>query len=243
MKFRENGSTFRVTRFDDGRDTPYRIFFWNEALTGSSYRFDGNGDLVYFKAGSEVYYDVVKNDSDGTIEFSRKAERSSEREAHDDGPMHDFREEFSCDQCSEALSAVCGAGTGHEGGLYEFCDAVDVSALGSDGADSVEILCDNYGNACAKATALCGAVCDAGEWWCRLGRLCLLGIGWQAVRPFSLRFVRTSTDQLINCLFYFFCFVHLSASSTSLLFRDGAPGGIISPSRSERLPAFQHRNS
>lgn len=81
LKIPENGYTFRVSRFDDGRKTPYRIYFWNEALTGSSYRFDGNGDLVYFKAGSEVYYDVFKNDIHEAIEFSRKPESDGGKEA------------------------------------------------------------------------------------------------------------------------------------------------------------------
>lgn len=174
LKIPENGYTFRVSRFDDGRKTPYRIYFWNEALTGSSYRFDGNGDLVYFKAGSEVYYDVFKNDIHEAIEFSRKPESDGGKKRDDDYEFHDdaskgdnhmqpFREEFSCNQCSEALSAVCGAGSGHIGGLHKFCDAVDLSALGDDGAGSVRILCENSDNACTKAIAACDSVCGAGE--------------------------------------------------------------------------------
>lgn len=46
--------TFKLSSFDDGRSTPYRVSFWDDSITGSSYRFGEDGNLVYFKAGSKI---------------------------------------------------------------------------------------------------------------------------------------------------------------------------------------------
>lgn len=170
MRIKENGYLFKVTRFEGGLNAPYRIYFWNDDLTGSTYRFDGNGDLVYFKAGSEIYHNIVHDDVHGTIEFSRKAESGGGGKTYDDDhkagdpPMQDSREEFNCYQCWEALSAVCGAVFGHVGGLERLCGAVDRYTLGSDGADSVGILCDNWSGTCANAMSQCVSACGIGEW-------------------------------------------------------------------------------
>lgn len=168
MSISENGHAFKVSRFADGRSTPYRIYFWDELLTGSSYRFDGNGDLVYFKAGSEVYYDIYKSDVDGDIKFSLKAESSGgespEYDVKSDDPVQDIREnEFSCYQCWETVSAVCGDGRFRVGGLYKFCGAIDLQALDNDGTTSAEILCENADNTCSKAVAECASYCGVGE--------------------------------------------------------------------------------
>eukprot|EP00903_Cladosiphon_okamuranus_P014053 g13063.t1 len=165
MKVSENGNTFKVSRFADGRSTPYRIYFWNEALTGSSYRFDGNGDLVYFKAGSEIYYDISQNGSDGAIEFSRKAESHGGKMYNDDKAEYSAKnsfEEFSCNQCVEAIYLVCGITSNEYGGLWKFCQAIDTSVLGSDGADSVNILCNNAHSTCDKALSVCASACGVG---------------------------------------------------------------------------------
>ena len=174
MKVQENDHTFKVTRFEGGRNTPFRIYFWNEALTGSSYRFSVNGDIMYFKAGSEVYYDVSHGGGDGPIEFRKKAESGGGGKPHGDDyhnaddPVEDSRQEFGCYQCIEAVSAVCGDGWEHPGGLFKFCDTVDTSALGSDGALSVEILCGSAHNTCSKAVGVCASACGVGE-CCRRG--------------------------------------------------------------------------
>lgn len=39
------GYTFKLSLFDDGRTTPYRVFFADEYLTGSSYRLSAEGTL------------------------------------------------------------------------------------------------------------------------------------------------------------------------------------------------------
>lgn len=58
MSIKQGDHKFKLTGFGDGRSTPHRISFWDDSLTGSSYRFDAYGNLVYFKAGSQIYYDI-----------------------------------------------------------------------------------------------------------------------------------------------------------------------------------------
>ena len=164
LKITEGDHKFRVSRYDDGRRAPYRIYFWDKALTGSSYRFDGSGNLVYFKAGSEVYSKVSISPAGGGIEVSRKTESRGGENDHDDHhPETNYAwEDFSCSQCS-FLQDVCGREGGEPGGLSEFCHAVDLAALGSDGSDSVKILCDHHVSMCAKVAMACDSKCDTGE--------------------------------------------------------------------------------
>lgn len=157
----EGGYNFMFSRYNDGRKTPSRVYFWDQALTGSSYRFDGDGNLVYFKAGSEIYSEVVVDDVDGSVEFSHTTE-SGKGSNHDEHDKPDYRwEDLSCTQCSMALHDLCGAeGSSAGGGLAKFCDAVDLSDLGQHGAASAKILCDRHVNICAKGFAECGSVCE-----------------------------------------------------------------------------------
>lgn len=164
----EGAVTFRVSRFGDGRTTPYRIYFWDKGLTGSSYRFDEDGHVVYFKAGSKVYHDRTEMD-DGSLYFMSKREMMKKHKGHggemDDSSSSssdDEEEEFDtydCAQCTTALSAVC------DSGLPEFCDGLDPHCLHRDGYSSVSTLCTNYESACATAVGACDAVCanEAGE--------------------------------------------------------------------------------
>jgi len=166
LKIREEDYSFKVSRFEDERKTPYRIFFFDHhALTGSSYRFNDSGNLVYFKAGSEVYDEVSVTPAGGGIEFSAK-ERLRGRNKKDDDGYHlktDYIwEDFSCHQCLRADHDLCGPEGGELGGLTEFCNAVELSDLGSEGADSVEILCNRRVNTCAKLAKSCDLKCDAG---------------------------------------------------------------------------------
>jgi len=153
------GYKFRVSRYDDGRKTPYRIYFWDTNLTGSSYRFDGDGNLVFFKAGSDIYSKVFIRDGDAGVEFSLKTESVGGK--NDDGDNKEYSwEDFSCSQCSTILHSICGTESSEPGGLTKFCDAVDLSTLGGDGADSVKTLCDNRIDTCAELAAECDSPCD-----------------------------------------------------------------------------------
>lgn len=157
----EGGVTFRVSRFGDGRTTPYRIYFWDNALTGSSYRFDEDGHVMYFKAGSKVYFDRTERD-DGSLHFMSKREMNHKGHGKMDSSFSSDDEEFTtfdCAQCTTALSAVC------DSGLPEFCDGLDPHCLHRDGYSSVRTVCINYESACATAFGACAAVCanEAGE--------------------------------------------------------------------------------
>lgn len=155
-KIQEGGYTFKVSRYDDDRARPYRVFFWDDHLTGSSYRLDADGHVRYFKAGAEVYYDRAEK-GDYSLTFKKKLE--GHRMGPDGkGPGDD--EELpglNCDDCSVALEAVC------DSGLPAFCKAIKKSMLGHDGKKSVDVLCANHKGACAKAKAACEGVCAAEE--------------------------------------------------------------------------------
>ena len=151
----EGGHKLRFTAFDDARNAPYRIYFWDESLTGSSFRFDDMGSLVYFKAGSSIHHDAVRNEH-GTIEFSVKHESDAGKTTAPAIPEDHRDESATCPQCSEALYHVC------DYGLPAFCQ--DVAPLDADeGRRSVKILCDNYAAACAAAITDCDSTCASGE--------------------------------------------------------------------------------
>lgn len=152
-KIHEGGYTFKVSRYDHGRSRPYRVFFWDDHLTGSSYRLDADGHVRYFKAGSEVYYDRTEM-GDYSLDFKKKREGSRMTTV---GKESDDEElpGLNCDECSVALAAVC------DSGLPTFCEKVKESILGSDGKKSVDILCANQEGACAKGEAACEGVCAA----------------------------------------------------------------------------------
>eukprot|EP00752_Nemacystus_decipiens_P006195 g5590.t1 len=143
--------TFRVSRFTDGRSTPYRIYFWDKHITGSSYRFGQDGHLEYFKAGDEVYYDRTEKDN-GLLTYSHKGAKDSGRSHEDKMPMMD-QGVFTCDDCVADLAAVC------EAGLPAFCDNVDETRLGQAGAYSVGVLCHSAGALCSTLQDGCDAIC------------------------------------------------------------------------------------
>ncbi|CAM9835143.1 unnamed protein product [Scytosiphon promiscuus] len=129
-KIQEGGYTFKVSRYNDGRTRPYRVFFWDDHLTGSSYRLDADGHVRYFKAGSEVYYDRVDM-GDYSAAFRKKRE-GKKMPPPGKAPDDEDLPGLNCDECSTALAAVC------DSGLPKFCNAVEESILGSDGKKSVD---------------------------------------------------------------------------------------------------------
>lgn len=150
------GYTFKLSLFDDGRTTPYRVFFADEYLTGSSYRLSADGHVQYFKAGAELYFDRMVQD-DHSITFSKKQSESRKHgkgrpEPHDD---YDFSssEAIFCTECTEAIVATCYSG------LPEFCTMVDRSILGYDGLQSMRALCHNYEEVCTIVEDSCHYLC------------------------------------------------------------------------------------
>lgn len=156
LEIEQGDVTFKVSRFTDGRSTPYRIYFWDEHLTGSSYRLSPEGHVEYFKAGDEVYYDRMEMDDESLTYLmkTKTRDRSTKSVGH-------YSEEplptSGCHECKMVYDAVCGSG------LPMFCDKVRRYSLGADGADSVEILCGSLEGACITAKAYCGTVCAADE--------------------------------------------------------------------------------
>eukprot|EP00903_Cladosiphon_okamuranus_P007826 g7572.t1 len=146
----EAGVTFRATRFDDGRSTPYRIYFWDKHITGSSYRLSEEGHVVYFKAGEEVYYDRAEKD-DGSLVFQRKEATNGGK--HSSNMLAEVP--FDCDSCTADLAAVCYTG------LPKFCEDIDADHLGHEGVYSVGILCGGYEELCSAFQQLCDSICVA----------------------------------------------------------------------------------
>ena len=145
------GVTFKASRFTDGRSTPYRIYFWDEHITGSSYRLSAEGHVVYFKAGDEVYHDRMEH-PDGAIEFAFDAAKNGgghrEKTPIDEGL-------FSCEDCTADLAAVCAVG------LPDFCSNIKRHTLGYAGDYSVEILCSSYETLCFAMQEGCDTLCAA----------------------------------------------------------------------------------
>lgn len=146
------GVTFKLSRFHDGRVTPYRLYFWDEEITGSSYRFGRGGHLEYFKAGSEVYYDRMETD-DGKLTFKSKEAVESRDRAEKDDKMVMHQELPDCTDCTADLAAVCDLG------LPMFCDQMEWSSLDHDGAYSAEIVCKAYESLCDILHAGCVEIC------------------------------------------------------------------------------------
>lgn len=175
---REGGFTFKLSASDDDRSTPYRVFFWDESLAGSSYRFTTDGRLTYFKAGREIYYDRVETD-DGSFRFrgtkARGAGGSLAVDKEEDGLRAEKADEtavathFKCMQCTDTVEAICDVG------LPGLCDTMDRSTLGRDGASSVQIMCANFQAACRSARHQCGDVCSEGEKRPLACKLCYFG--------------------------------------------------------------------
>lgn len=155
LEIEEGGVTFRVSRFTDGRSTPYRVYFWDEHLAGSSYRLSPEGRVEYFKTGDEVYYNRMEMD-DESLTYLMKEKRDRPTKKGDHYPEVTLPTR-GCNECKLVYDAVCGMG------LPMFCDRVRRHSLGDDGADSVDILCDHLEGACATAEGYCDLVCRDGE--------------------------------------------------------------------------------
>lgn len=173
VKEPRSGTTFKVSKFDDGRSTPYRVYFWDDSLRGSSYRFDMAGDLAYIRVGTEVYYDIEQN---GTAEGSTTSFASKDaggrmlvgegegegeedsyvylsQDAETDGARVDrLRRLNDCSDCAVAWSAVC------DTGLPGVCGMVGLPSLGDAGASSLEKMCSSFGSLCSSLST--DAACD-----------------------------------------------------------------------------------
>ncbi len=177
---------FTLTKFMDGRSKPYRVYFWDDMLTGSSYRVDQNGDVVYFKAGSEVYF-KMKEAEDGSITFKMKEERKMQKTVEEgsrrrkmlmtkdvmsdndveitkDMVVNEDRVMLSEDdertaQCTECMDDLDVIGFT----LPKFCQYVDFHSLGSDGQKSVKILCGYEKVLVDGLESICYDICY-GKW-------------------------------------------------------------------------------
>lgn len=163
FKVTEGGVKFKVTHFDDGRRTPYRLYFWDNALTGSSYRFKEDGDVVYFKAGSNVYYDRTEKDN-GTLHFLLKHEKKHKRHGMGGESSNEECGDFNCAQCTAAVYALC------DSGLPAFCGGLDLGCLHRDGSKSVSIVCHNYEGVCTTLATACDETCgdqpgESSQYW------------------------------------------------------------------------------
>lgn len=165
---------FTLSKFMDGRSKPYRVYFWDDELTGSSYRLDLDGDVVYFKAGSEVYFNMKKA-KDGSMTYKMKEEEKMQktREAgsrqlqvsKDMEMTEDITEDMvseeddrkaQCAECEDDQEIVGPA-------MDKFCEYLDYDSLGPDGQTSVKILC-SYREVLAEGLdSICYDICY-GKW-------------------------------------------------------------------------------
>lgn len=176
VKEPRSGTTFKVSKLDDVRNTPYRVYFWDDTLRGSSYRFDEAGDLAYLRVDREVYYDIEKNDgaaegynaSFGKKDVGGRRMLVGEGGAEEDGYAHLSQDAETdgaqagrrrrlddCTDCEVAWNAVC------DTGLPVVCGMVGHPSLGDAGASSLGKMCSGFGSLCSSLSAdsACGGLC------------------------------------------------------------------------------------
>lgn len=165
----DDGITFKVRRYDDGRTTPYRLIF-SDGDT-SLYRIRYDGRVTYFKAGSEKYNvkyrrngnirKVIRKDNGArTLLADDLSEDFVETEGRlDEGisaegasPTEHRHLTYACEDCEEAWDVVCGPA------LSYICELVGNEIFGTVGSQSIDTACDQFGSLCGSLSA--GEACD-----------------------------------------------------------------------------------
>lgn len=167
MSVEEGSIVFKVNKYDyDERPrTPYTVLFNVEDIGLSTYRFDADLRVKFFKADSETY--KVRYRADGSVrevilEDSKK--RTLFDAGHDgyhdedatkvDMPVQK-RRLYSRDDCEADWYRVCNTG------IPTVCNLDGHSSLSVKGALSVAILCGTFGASCSNlaADAACNDQC------------------------------------------------------------------------------------
>ena len=173
IRINDSGINFKVRRFDDGRVVPYRLIF-KENNIESSYAIRVDGSVNQLKAGTEKY--KVKYNGDGSIKKVVRKDNGARMLWHDELDKEDFSDmedpidedvpledmpsteyrrlasSYACEDCEEAWNVVCGPA------LAYICELTGNAVLGTTGAQSVEIACDQFGNLCDSLSA--DVACD-----------------------------------------------------------------------------------
>ena len=173
IRINDSGMNFKVRRYDDGRVVPYRLIF-KENNIESNYVIRVDGSVNQLKAGTEKYR--VKYNGDGSIKKVVRKDNGARMLWHDELDKEDFSDmedpidedvpledmpsteyrrlvsSYACEDCEEAWNVVCGPA------LAYICELTGNAVLGTTGAQSVEIACDQFGNLCDSLSA--DVACD-----------------------------------------------------------------------------------
>ena len=181
IKIKDNGITFKVRRYDDGRTTPYRLIFRDGEKSLYKIRYDGR--VTHFKGGSEKYKvkyrgngdirEVIRKDNgvrmlladDLNEDFVETEDLLDESiSAEGISPTEHRRLTYACDDCEEAWDVVCGPA------LSYICELVGNEILGTVGSQSVDTACDQFGSLCGSLSAeeACDGECVEGQTFIRV---------------------------------------------------------------------------
>lgn len=161
VRVEEDGITFRVGRFDDGRTNLYALDFWVSGLKMSRYRFNVNGRVGYIRATAERYVvryygngslrEVDRKDTGGRMlladENAEEAQLELEDLNEENDVLFDHRRLYACEDCVSAWDAIC------TGGVSSICNLLGNDALGTAADTSIEIVCETFVNVCARLSA------------------------------------------------------------------------------------------
>ena len=187
ISINDSGINFTVRRYDDGRAVPYQLIFKANNIK-STYDIRVDGSVHLLKAGKEKY--EVRYNGDGSIKKVVRQDNGARMLWHDELDKEDFSaledpidedipledmfsteyrrltSSYACEDCEEAWDVVCGPA------LAYICELTGNAVLGTAGAQSVEIACDQFGNLCDSLSAdeACKGHCVEGKMTRRLLR-------------------------------------------------------------------------
>ncbi|CAM9708474.1 unnamed protein product [Ascophyllum nodosum] len=168
ISINDSGINFTVRRYDDGRAVPYQLIFKANNIK-STYDIRVDGSVHLLKAGKEKY--EVRYNGDGSIKKVVRQDNGARMLWHDELDKEDFSaledpidedipledmfsteyrrltSSYACEDCEEAWDVVCGPA------LAYICELTGNAVLGTAGAQSVEIACDQFGNLCDSLSA------------------------------------------------------------------------------------------
>lgn len=163
IKFDYGGITFKVDRYDDGRNKPYMVSFKDD-MVSSSYTFDEYGIVVEFEVGGEEYKVKYKNTGElkkvkrttGTRTLAEDGDGQSD-EYGDGTTVVSHRRLYYCEDCQETWEILKYVG------VYTVCDLVGYgSPILSSAATSINTLCNTFGEATytLSAYSVCYDECE-----------------------------------------------------------------------------------
>lgn len=143
MALKEDGISFRVGRYDDGRSKPYRVIY-KEDGTRSRYIFNTAGFVTDILVDEEEYDVLYESNSDLESVTLTQREETGATGGTGNGPTNIDLDD--CDDCMDVWDAVC------DEGVPSVCELLDYgSPITTSGEASISTFCEIFGNACSRS--------------------------------------------------------------------------------------------